>query len=99
MIIPASVKIGAHEYKVVNRDLDGESDGRFGHMRNRSLQIYIDDRTARSQQEETFIHEMLHAVCANSHLFPRGAGEEEERIVQAIGHGIYEVLTANKLLR
>ncbi len=97
MKIPNKVKVGAHTYKVTNRDASGESDGRFGHVRSRTLQIYIDDRTSKSQQEDTFFHEILHAICGNTHLFEDE--KEEERVVQALGHGIYEVLIDNKLLK
>lgn len=101
MIIPNKVKIGAHEYQIVHRDDTGESDGRYGHCDSKKLKIYIDDRNPQSQQEETFFHESLHAICELGHLFPKGKdGQmEEEKLVQPMGHGIYQFLKENKLLK
>ena len=63
MEIPKKVKIGAHEYEIVNDDDIADSDARFGHCVPRKLKIYIDSRVKQSQQEETFFHEVLHAIC------------------------------------
>ncbi len=97
MKIPTKVKIGAHEYSVRFEDVDGDSDARFGHAYPRKLQIYIDERAAKSQQEETFFHEVLHAIVDQVKCI--SDDKDEERIVQALGHGIYQMLKENNLLK
>lgn len=100
MRIPNKVKIGAHEYEVIQRSDEGENDKRFGHCYSRNLKIYIDGTVPSTQQEETLIHEALHAICEQVYAFPRNdAGNaDEERIVQSLGHGIYHFLKENNLL-
>lgn len=101
MIIPTTVKIGAHVYTIMHDDIAGDADNRFGHCYPRKLNIYIDDRAAQSQQEETFFHEVLHAICSLVHAFPdnEDGAREEERIVQSVGHGLYQFLKENSLLK
>lgn|SRR3990167_11070747 len=101
MNIPDKVKIGAHEYQIIKESDIGDHDGRFGHTYVRKLKIYIDERVPQSQQEETFIHEVIHAICDQVRAFPLSdAGtEEEEKAVQSIGHGIYQFLKENNLLK
>ncbi len=100
MKIPKELKIGAHTYEIQERDAEGESDSRFGHCFTRNLKIYVDPRVPQSQQEETLIHEALHAVCDQVRAFPTtdSGRDEEERVVQSLGHGIYQVLKDNGLL-
>ena len=101
MKIPKTIKIGAHTYKISHRDEDGESDSRFGHCFPRNLVIYIDQRVPQSQQEETLIHEVAHAIADQIRAFPNtdNGREDEERVVQGLGHGIYQVLKDNDLLK
>lgn len=98
MNIPSEVKIGAHTYKVIREDYDGDNDARFGHCYPRKLTIFIDDRASQSQQEETFFHEVLHAICDQIRAFPKDDGELEERVVQGLAHGIYQVIKENNLV-
>ena len=101
MKIPDKVKVGAHVYDIVRSSDEGDYDARFGHCFPRKLKIYIDPNVAQSQAEETFFHEVLHAVCDQLHLFPKtsdGQREEEEK-VQPLGHAIYQLLKDNDLLK
>ena len=101
MIIPNKIKIGAHEYQVIRDDDGADEDARFGHCMPRRLRIYVDPRVPQSQQEETLIHEVLHAVCDQVRAFSKQetGRDEEERVVQSLGHGIYQFLKDNDLLK
>lgn len=101
MEIPETLKIGAHTYSVVLEDADGESDSRFGHCYTRKLQIYIDPRVSPSQQEETLLHEAMHAICSQLRAFPstEAGADDEEKLVQSMGHAIYLLLKENDFLR
>ena len=97
MKIPKKVKIGAHEYKIVFRDdLD---DDNFGVCRPRKLSIFIDEDVPQSQQEETFFHEVLHAIFSQNGLAKPWEPEKEERQVQILGHALYQFLKENNLLK
>ena len=97
MNIPNKVKIGAHEYEIVFRD-DLDSDDFMGVCRPSKLKIFIDGKLPQSQQEETFIHEVLHAIF---HLLGKKeeTANEEEKQVQPLGHAIYQFLKENDLLK
>lgn len=100
MKIPIELKIGAHKYEVSFVDEIGERDDRFGHCFSRNLKIFIDNRVAQSQQEETMFHEAIHAMCEQLRLFPPTdqGNEDEERLVQSLGHAIFLFLKENNLL-
>lgn len=97
MKIPEKVKIGAHEYKIEFRDdLDDEN---MGVCRPSKLKIFIDERLPQTQQEETFIHECLHAIVSELGRYTYNQYDEEERDVQSLSHAIYQVLKDNNLLK
>ncbi len=97
MKIPKKIKIGAHVYKVVFRDdLDDED---FGICRPRKLTIFIDDTVPQTQREETFFHEVMHAIFHQAGLSTPWDIEKEERKVQVLGHALYQVLKENNLLK
>ena len=97
MKIPKRVKIGAHTYKVLFRDdLDDEN---FGVCRPRKLSMFIDETVERTQQEETFIHEILHAIFKQEGMSSPLSYEKEESQVQRLGHALYQVLKENNMLK
>ena len=97
MKIPKKVKIGAHTYAIEFRDdLDDEN---MGVCRPAKLKIFIDGSLPQSQQEETFIHECLHAIVNLLGLYTHSQYDEEERVVQSVAHSLYQVLKENNLLR
>ena len=97
MKIPKKVKVGAHTYKVVFRDdLDDEN---FGVCRPRKLTMFIDETVERTQQEETFFHEILHAIFKQEGMSNPLTYEKEESQVQRLGHARYQVLIENDLLK
>jgi len=96
MKIPDNIKVAGHIYKVVwdderlsNKGLVGESD----HHRNI---IYMCKRyrgdllSAKSEIEETFIHEIFHIVDANYNM--RTLTEDE---ITRLSIGWYQVLKDN----
>src|SRR3989304_2371359 len=97
MKIPKKVKIGAHTYSISFRDdLDDEN---FGVCRPKKLMIFIDSTVPETQQQETFLHETLHAIFHQNGLANPWSPEKEERDVQILGHAIYQFLTENNLLK
>lgn len=97
MNIPNKVKIGAHEYEVVLRD-DLDADDFMGVCRPTKLKIFVDGNLPQSQREETFFHEVLHAIF---HLLGKRqeVASDEEKEVQPLGHAIYQFLKDNDLLK
>ena len=67
MKIPEKIKMGGHTISVTLRELDKEkidgSIGVFGYFDCEKLEIHIDSGSPESLQWETFIHEILEAVC------------------------------------
>ena len=97
MKIPNKVKVGAHSYNIVFRDdLD---DDNFGTCRPKKLRIFIDETAEKTQQEETFFHEVMHAIFHQVGMSTPWDMDKEERRVQALGHSIYQVLKENRLLK
>jgi len=91
------VKIGAHIYEVIYRDDMDDED--MGVCRPRKLKLFVDDTVAQSQKEETFFHEVMHAIFNQTGLDKPLEDEKEEQMVQILGHAIYQVLKDNDLLK
>jgi len=85
MIIPEMVKIGGHKYRVVIGKTPGEN---LGSLNRTNGTITLSDKIIRSEQEETFLHEVLHAI--NSQI--------DEVATESISSGIYAFLKDNKMV-
>lgn len=59
MKIPKKIKMGGHIITVTLRELDED----HGYFDSAKLEIHIDSKSPESLQQETFIHEILEAVC------------------------------------
>jgi len=96
-MIPNKIKIGPHTYKVVKGKGLGVDDN-FGKHDGERLEIFIRSDVPKSQQEETFIHECLHAIrCLTKTEL--SDTDKEEVVVQVMGLLLYQMLRENKLLR
>ena len=95
MKIPKILKVGGHQYKVEITKTYNESKGsnNWGRTNHVKLKIYLDEGLVESKKEETFIHELLHAV--DSHQ----GNILKESQVDKIANGLYMVLKDNKLLK
>ena len=97
MKIPEKIKIGGHIYKVIFKDdMDDEN---MGVCRPSKLKIFVDKNLPQSKQEETFIHEVLHAIFHQLGSFTVREQDEEEKMAQSVGHSLYQFLSENKFLK
>lgn len=85
MTIPKVLKIAGHyvTVKLVDKTTNGNC-GEWDPMKN---QIEINNTQPTSQQEETLVHEILHALNISM----------EEEKVEFLAQGIYQVFSDNKL--
>lgn len=98
MRIPKKLKVGGMEYKVIQGYIFKEVDlmGQAAHNQN---EIRLADKEPHNSQtyniqkkEECFIHEMLHAIdCVYNN------NATDEKTVDRLSQGIYQVLKDNKL--
>lgn len=88
MKIPTKLKIGGHKYKVEFTD-DDNMDGANGEQDRHKNRIRICKTDPITQQEETLIHEIIHAVN----------GGLKEEIVDSLAVSLYQVLKDNNLLK
>ena len=96
MQIPKKTKIGAHSFTIEHSsDFD---EGNFGTARMARLKIFIDGNAEKSLQEETYIHEVMHIIRQLNGIELKDT-DEEEKIVQIMGHAMYQFLTDNNLLK
>jgi len=88
MIIPNKLKIGGHEYLVEFTEYDN-IEGDCGDSDRHRNRIRICQTDPQSQQEETLIHEIIHAIN----------GGLKEEIVDGLAVSLYQVLKDNELLK
>jgi len=85
------MKICGHDYKVTIEFVDGmkrEDDKMwFGQVTISTGIIRIFPRARRSVQEESLIHEVIHAIIAHSN----SKCSPDEGVIQAIAGGLYQL--------
>jgi hypothetical protein len=89
MIIPKSLKIGGHIYKIIQDDT-GED---LGFTYTGKLEIHLDKEMKKSQKEAILLHEIFH--CLNT-TFDKG---DRHAILDSIAEQLYQVLKDNNLLK
>ena len=85
MKIPNKVKIGAHSYKVVVKELEGK----LGELNREKGLLVLEKRVIPSERYVAFIHEVLHGI--NTEL--------EHETVDALAQQLTSFLLDNKLLK
>jgi len=88
MDIKNRLKIGGHEYTVEFTEAENMDDS-CGETDRHKNRIRICETDPRSQQEETVLHEILHAL--NSGL--------KEEVIDGLAVGLYQVLKDNDMLK
>jgi hypothetical protein len=87
----ATVRVGAYDFDVhLVRDLSYGDDDLNGHIKHDECLILIDEDAAPQVQRVVLWHEMLHSI-----LVQAGFAEQDERLIEAVSHGIVQVLRDN----
>lgn len=89
MKIPKKLKVGAHIYTVKLVKSAGLAEGELGNTDIAHNKMVIDTNQEPDQVEETFIHEIFHAI--NNQL--------DHAMLESLAHQFHQVLRDNKLLR
>ncbi|HFI0463812.1 TPA: hypothetical protein ACGO1T_001028 [Streptococcus suis] len=88
-----SVKVGGIEYEIVLKDLstryDDENGKTLGFCLVPENTIEIDDTIAKDRQNQTFVHELMHAI------FLESGTEDDEALVNRLALVLYQVLQDN----
>ena len=100
MKIPKTLKVGGIVYKIIEKKmLDGEESKFSGVAKHRQAEIKIalSDNEGmpydRQKYEECFMHELLHCV---DDIYNNQA--IEEKMIDRLSQGLYQVLKDNNLL-
>ena len=104
MKIPKKIKILGYYWEVIS-DEKGKSviyDGNcFGSTHLGMQKIFIEhlERTTQQLREQSFLHEILHAIWWQTGLGKRKDVDNklEEEIIHPLAQGLYQVLKDNKL--
>lgn len=96
MKIPKTIKIGPHVYAITYEKGFLENHNAYAQTRNSKTQIILDPDVSQSQLEESFIHEILHAIDNQILMFDRGKDEEP---ISRLAPRLLEVLKENNLLK
>lgn len=89
------LKIGGFEWTVEeNEEVAGTNDV-FGLNFPKEQIIYLKPNLTKQLRSETLIHEVLHAIFWQTGLDTEFDDEQEEKIVSALAHGLYQVLRDN----
>lgn len=101
---PARVRVGPHIYRIstdpsvlrhYEREVDHELDGYCDHA---NLTIAIKRPLEHTQQADTVLHEVLHAICSQTGITHDTGGDDEERLIQRLAPALLAVLRSNPSL-
>lgn len=100
MKIPKSVNIIGFDW-AIKLDRDVAYEGNIhGSTHPMSQKIYLDPDNTLQKQEQTFLHEVMHAIWWQTGLNKRHTDHKiEEEIISALSSGLYQVLKDNRLLK
>lgn len=90
------IKVGGIDYDVYIKDLskaDTPELIRMGMHSEVQAVIEVSDKLSKQKRDQTFVHEMLHAVVSESGAII----EKEEEVVNQLGLVLYQVLKDNDL--
>tara|TARA_R110002051_G_scaffold318947_1_gene402150 strand:+ start:1967 stop:2287 length:321 start_codon:yes stop_codon:yes gene_type:complete len=81
------IVIGGHEYEVIFTDLQHEDSSKelYGRHEVKDNIIYINKNIHKSRQQETLIHEILHAIHFNCGL------KHNEGYIDALSNGLFQL--------
>ncbi|MFC6315184.1 MULTISPECIES: ImmA/IrrE family metallo-endopeptidase [Lapidilactobacillus] len=96
MLIPDKVKVGSITYQVKQEHIDKTDDGlyQFGVTDYLNAVITINSDYPQERKEQTFFHELMHAVFFESSNSDQAA---DERLVDSTGLMLYQVFKENEL--
>ncbi len=87
--MPKEVRILGHVYAVIYEKLDPANRSSVGKCSSAMQRIMIASTTHKEQQEETLLHEVLHAVVFELDL------DVSEKLIYPLASGLYAVLKDN----
>ena len=93
MKIPKQIKIGNLIYKITfSDDITVNSCGRSGLVKQR---IILNSEMSNDLQYETFLHEIIHQILDSKSFKQESA---DEKLVDVLATGFYQVLKDNKII-
>lgn len=93
MNIPSSVRIVGTDYPITmeSRLNNGEKLA-YGHIDYEQSQMQINPDYSRQQQEETFLHEVIHGICDKLKI---KTVNDDEDVVDGLATGLYAFIKDN----
>tara|TARA_R100001594_G_scaffold131372_1_gene170950 strand:- start:377 stop:670 length:294 start_codon:yes stop_codon:yes gene_type:complete len=81
------LNIGGHNYTIDCLDLQHEDSSKelYGRHLVRNSEILINNKINKERQEETLIHEVIHAILVNA------GHEHDEGIIDALSNGLFQL--------
>lgn len=101
MEIPKTLKIGGFTWTIEEHQDVAREGNIFGSTHQTSQKFFLEPNLSIQKQQQTILHEILHAVWWQSGLGRIWDGpdksKDEERIIHALSMGLYQVLRDNDL--
>ncbi|ANE40221.1 hypothetical protein KC291_15020 [Listeria monocytogenes] len=92
MNLPSSVKIGAINYRIQEKEVVDNELTNWGLCVLHDNHIEVLASLSEERKEQTLIHEILHAIFCEA-----GFGEQDEDLINRVGIVLYQVLKDNNL--
>lgn len=101
MEIPTTLHINGLTFNVsVDKNVSREGEC-YGSIHHYTQNIFLDPEATTERKEQSFLHEILHAIFETSGLHSRYVKqpEMEEEVVTTLANGLYQTLKENNLLK
>lgn len=101
MKFPKSLNVGGLSFEIKQSKEVSREGHSYGSTHLYTQHIFLDPELSQQKKEQTFIHEILHAIW-NQYGLARNekfTEKDEELIVDSLANGLYQVLKENGLLK
>ena len=96
MAMPGRVRILGFDWTITNPNLELQQRERYGETHYLGFEVHVDDSQPLQRQQETLLHELIHAGCQQFLIDDNDVSEAQVRI---IGHILFQVLKDNAEVR
>ncbi len=90
--LPKSVRVGPFDYEVVQSEGLLQEHDHFGKALAGSLRLLLDSSLHLQRQQETLIHEVIHAILFTYKSALEGTDEERERYAKLLASALLQVI-------
>lgn len=94
--LPEHVRILGFDWAITSPNLELQQRNRYGETHYLGFEVHVDDSQPLQRQQETLLHELIHAGCEQFLIDDNDVSETQIRV---IAHVLFQALRDNEEVR